>query len=411
MTSNFGMILIIVVIVFLWWVLIGVFGTVSMLVGCMDNLSYLMVSLGFMLVVVFLIYIVVYVVGFGYLVIIYVVVLCLFFLSDNVMMFYILFEVSVIPIYFIVLGWGNQPDRLVAANYLVVYTLMFSFPLLVLIIRLLVDNFVMGWSSLIWVDGIVVVIMVLPFVVKLPVYLFHLWLPKAHVEAPVLGSMILASILLKTGGYGLVKVGGLTVDLGYVGGLASLLLCLSLLSAVTAMLQSDIKKFVAYSSVTHMTMVLGLMVLNFGVLDSAITCLMLSHGVLSNSMFFLVGMLSNSSKTRLLFKQQGLLQSSPVVWFFLVFLLFMSSGVPPSVGMISEISYVVCCISVCSVNLVLLIVLFVALLYYPLWFVCMMAAGKLSNSLVAGWTLCDLVMMGWMPCLMLVFWFNGALLI
>ncbi|KAL1228849.1 NADH-ubiquinone oxidoreductase chain [Trichinella spiralis] len=130
---------------------------------------------------------------------------------------------------------------------------------------------------------VVMVIILLPFVVKLPVYLFHLWLPKAHVEAPVLGRMILASILLKTGGYGLVK--------------------------------NDLKKFVAYSSVTHMTMVLGLVVMGFEVLDSAVT--------------------------RLLFKQQGLLRLSPVVWFFLVFLLFIGSRVPPSVGIVGEVSLVV----------------------------------------------------------------------
>nr|NP_077257.1 NADH dehydrogenase subunit 4 [Trichinella spiralis]AAK12897.1 NADH dehydrogenase subunit 4 [Trichinella spiralis]AIW57090.1 NADH dehydrogenase subunit 4 [Trichinella spiralis]QRN72123.1 NADH dehydrogenase subunit 4 [Trichinella spiralis]QRN72136.1 NADH dehydrogenase subunit 4 [Trichinella spiralis]QRN72149.1 NADH dehydrogenase subunit 4 [Trichinella spiralis] len=411
MMSNFGSVLVFMAFGFLWWVLVGVFGSVSMLVGCSDNLSYFMVSLSFMLGMVFLVYVVVYVVGFSELVYVYFVVLVLFFLSDNVMMFYVLFEVSIVPIYFIVLGWGNQPERLMAANYLVVYTLMFSFPLLVLIIRFLVDCSVVGWASVVWVNSVVMVMMLLPFVVKLPVYLFHLWLPKAHVEAPVLGSMILASILLKTGGYGLVKVSGLNVGSGCVFGLVGLLLFLSLLSAVTTVVQNDLKKFVAYSSVTHMTMVLGLVVMGFEVLDSAVVCLMLSHGVLSNSMFFMVGMLSGSSKTRLLFKQQGLLRLSPVVWFFLVFLLFMGSSVPPSVGMVGEVSYVVCCVSVCSVNLVLLVLLFVVLLYYPLWFVCMLAVGKLSGSLVVGWTLCDLVVSGWMPCLVLLYWFNSALLV
>nr|YP_009110087.1 NADH dehydrogenase subunit 4 [Trichinella papuae]AIW57024.1 NADH dehydrogenase subunit 4 [Trichinella papuae] len=411
MMSNFGSIMVFVVFGFLWWVLVGVFGSVSMLIGCSDNLSYFMVSLSFMLGVVFLICVVVYMVGFGGLVFVYSVVLGLFFLSDNVMMFYVLFEVSIVPIYFIVLGWGNQPERLMAANYLMMYTLMFSFPLLILIVRFLVDSSVVGWTSLVWVNGVVMVVMMLPFIVKLPVYLFHLWLPKAHVEAPVLGSMILASILLKTGGYGLVKVGGLSIGLGCAYNLVSLLLFLSLLSAVVTVVQNDLKKFVAYSSVTHMTMVLGLVMLGFGMLDSAVVCLMLSHGVLSNSMFFMVGMLSNSSKTRLLFKQQGLLQLSPVVWFFLAFLLFMSSSVPPSIGMVGEISYVVCCVSVCSVNLVLLILLFVALLYYPLWFMCMLTANKLSGSLVASWTLCDLIVSGWMPCLVLVYWLSSALLI
>ncbi|KRY46712.1 NADH-ubiquinone oxidoreductase chain 4 [Trichinella britovi] len=207
-----------------------------------------------------------------------------------------------------------------AANYLVIYTLMFSFPLLVLVIRFLVDCSVVGWASVVWVDGVVMVVMLLPFVVKLPVYLFHLWLPKAHVEAPVLGRMILASILLKTGGYGLIKVGGLSVGSDCVFGLVGLLLFLSLMSAVTTVVQNDLKKFVAYSSVTHITMVLGLVVMGFGVLDSAVVCLMLSHGVLSNSMFFMV-----------------------------VFLLFMSSRVPPSVGMVGEVSYVVCCVSVLPV--------------------------------------------------------------
>ncbi|KRX69849.1 NADH-ubiquinone oxidoreductase chain 4 [Trichinella sp. T6] len=138
---------------------------------------------------------------------------------------------------------GNQPERLMAANYLVIYTLMFSFPLLVLVIRFLADCSVVGWASVVWVD-------------------------RAHVEAPVLGRMILASILLKTGGYGLVKVSGLS---------------------------NDLKKFVAYSSVTHMTIVLGLVVMGFEVLDSAVVCLMLSHGVLSNSMFFMVGVTSTSN--------------------------------------------------------------------------------------------------------------------
>ncbi|KRX56656.1 NADH-ubiquinone oxidoreductase chain 4 [Trichinella sp. T9] len=234
-----------------------------------------------------------------------------------------------------------------AANYLVMYTLMFSFPLLVLVIRFLVDCSVVGWTSVVWVDRVVMIVILLPFVIKLPIYLFHFWLPKAHVEAPVLGRMILASILLKTGGYGLVKVSGLSVGSGCVFGLVGLLLFLSLMSAVTTVVQNDLKKFVAYSSVTHMTMVLGLVVMGFEVLDSAVVCLMLSHGVLSNSMFFLVGMFSNSSKTRLLFKQQGLLQLSPVVWFFLVFLLFMSSRVPPSIGMVGE----------GAINLVRLIVL------------------------------------------------------
>ncbi|KRZ82479.1 NADH-ubiquinone oxidoreductase chain 4 [Trichinella sp. T8] len=206
-----------------------------------------------------------------------------------------LLSVYGIWVFVVGVGWGfwvgNQPERLMAANYLVIYTLMFSFPLLVLVIRFLVDCSVVGWASVVWVDGAVMVVMLLPFVIKLPVYLFHLWLPKAHVEAPVLGRMILASILLKTGGYGLVKVSGLSVGSDCVFGLVGLLLFLSLMSAITTVVQNDLKKFVAYSSVTHMTMVLGLVVMGSGVLDSAVVCLMLSHGVLSNSMFFMVGFL------------------------------------------------------------------------------------------------------------------------
>ena len=126
------------------------------------------------------------------------------FLMSNLFWFYLMFELRLLPIFIIVLFWGGQPERLRAGIYFIIYTIVFSVPLLVIIIRIGVVYF---WWPLYSIPRLLVrTIFVLPFLVKLPVFGLHFWLPKAHVEASTSGSIILARLLLKLGSFGLFRV-------------------------------------------------------------------------------------------------------------------------------------------------------------------------------------------------------------
>jgi NADH-ubiquinone oxidoreductase chain 4 len=133
--------------------------------------------------------------------------LVLSFISSKLINFYIFFEASLIPIFLLIIGWGYQPERLQAGIYILFYTLFASLPLIlvILIIKNEIEYFYdrFNFDSINYLNNLILAIIILAFLVKLPIFFFHLWLPKAHVEAPVAGSMILAGVLLKLGGYGL----------------------------------------------------------------------------------------------------------------------------------------------------------------------------------------------------------------
>nr|QNH69248.1 NADH dehydrogenase subunit 4 [Nodularia douglasiae] len=256
--------------------------------------------------------------------------------------FYIMFEFSLIPILLIILGWGYQPERLQAGKYMLLYTVSASLPLLILVVLILNKGGTVfwGWKFLEFELGwLMVVCASLAFLVKLPIYGFHLWLPKAHVEAPVAGSMILAGVLLKLGGYGLVRFfyslslfSTLTISvifcLGLIGGIVASMVCFA---------QNDVKALVAYSSVGHMSLVLGGVYSNtdWGWLGCLL--MMVAHGLCSSGMFFLASETYKCYSTRSLFLVKGGLVLVPGValcWFLMCAI---NMAAPPSLNLWSEL--------------------------------------------------------------------------
>nr|ALO64756.1 NADH dehydrogenase subunit 4 [Andrena nigroaenea] len=248
------------------------------------------------------------------------------FVSMSFLMFYFFFEVSLIVVYIIILKWGLGVMRLISGYYFMFYTLFFSLPLLIFILWITYDFNSSMMLTLevgnIYLNYYLYMYMCMGFMLKIPIYMFHGWLLKAHVEAPVFGSMVLASILLKLGTYGMLRF----LMIFYLNSvyLSKYILIFSVVGGIfiscVCLRQVDMKVLVAYSSVVHMSLLLGGMftLLKLGMLGSYV--LMISHGLCSSGLFYLVNVFYSETNSRLMLVNKGLLIYMPsmsMLWFFL----------------------------------------------------------------------------------------------
>ena len=274
------------------------------------------------------------------------------FASYDLFLFYIFFELTLIPMYFIIGIWGGE-DRIYAAIKFVLYTLVGSLLMLVAVLFIGYEAgtainggvFTTDWYKLLEFNvpaesqGWLFFLFALSFAIKVPLFPLHTWLPDAHVQAPTGGSVILAGVLLKMGTYGLVRF---CLPLFPVAAqdyaiLFAVLAVIGIIyGALVARVQPDAKKLVAYSSVSHLGfVVLGIFAFTAEAMQGAVIQ-MVNHGISTGALFLLVGMLYERRHTRLMADYGGIATSVPILTTFMIFSVLASAGLPGLNGFVGE---------------------------------------------------------------------------